>query len=177
VRAHAGAALAALALLGACSGGDGEETASPPAPPPAVTAAAPPPPAPAPTPPAERPEDADERERIVRAWSTALNSGDNAAAARLFGLPALIAQGSFIREFPSYAVLEQWHASLPCSGTIISVAFAGEFVVVVFELGDRPTSDCDAPGEPAAARFLIRDGRILAWQQIPVPEEPGDLSA
>lgn len=109
-------------------------------------------------------------EAIVRAWSRQLNAGDNAAAARLFELPALIVQGDRVGEFRTFEELAAWHAGLPCSGAIVSLSFEGEFVIAVFELGDRPTSKCDAPpGSQAAARFLIRRGKIVLWEQVAPP--------
>jgi hypothetical protein len=74
-------------------------------------------------------------EAIVRAWSRFLNAGDNAGAARLFQPGAVIVQGDRRGQFDTYEVLERWHAGLPCSGTIVSLAFESEFVVAVFELG------------------------------------------
>jgi len=114
-------------------------------------------------------------EETVRAWSDALNEGDNDAVARLFALPALIAQGDAIGEFRTYEQLAAWFSGLPCSGTIVSVSFdEPDAALAVFELGDRSeTSPCDAPpGSKAAARFVFRDGKLIAWQQVQVPEEP-----
>ena len=166
----AAAGLAALALLAACSG-SGRETgeASPPPAPAAETAPAPP--APAETE-AGTPADPSQLEAIVRAWSTALNAGDNEAAADLFAPGALVIQGGVGFELTTHEAAITFNASLPCSGEIVSLTVEGDVVTAVFVLGDRPTSECDAPpGTPAAAKFLIKAGKIAVWQQIPPPQE------
>jgi hypothetical protein len=120
----------------------------------------------------------------VRAWSEALNAGDDEAAADLFAPGATVIQGGVAFSFSDRAAAIQWNASLPCSGTIVDIQVVDQVVIAVFSLGDRSTSPCDAPpGTLAAAAFLIEDGRIAVWQQIPVPEEasperaaePGEL--
>jgi hypothetical protein len=112
-------------------------------------------------------------ERAVRAWSEALNAGENEVAARLFELPALVAQGPTVIEFRTYEQLAAFHEELPCSGRIVSISFdEPDVALAVFELGDRRTGPCDAPaGTRAAARFVFREGRLQAWQQVPVPED------
>ena len=112
---------------------------------------------------------------VVHAWSARLNKGDNAGAARLFALPALVIQAPYAFRLVSRAQVAQWHAALPCSGRIVSIAVKGRFATAVFRLGDRRTSKCDAPGSLAAARFEIVRGKIVLWQQVAVPtkQEPG----
>jgi hypothetical protein len=108
---------------------------------------------------------------IVRAWSNRLNTGDNDGVAKLFGLPALVAQGGLIYRLDTRDQVALWHAGLPCSGRIVSITFAGRFATAVFRLGDRPSSKCDAPGQLAAARFEIVGGKIVSWEQVPVPKK------
>jgi hypothetical protein len=174
-----------IAFVAACSGSDGDEesgAARPPAPAPATPEAAPGrpaepvPPAPTPERPAAKP-DAAKLEEIVRAWSRALNAGDNEAAADLFAPRALVIQGELAAELVTHADAVAFNESLPCSGEVTEISTEGEIVTAVFVLGNRPTSDCDAPpGTRAAAQFLIRGGKILAWRQIPAPEDdPGSL--
>jgi hypothetical protein len=115
--------------------------------------------------------DTAELEAIVRAWSTALNAGDNDAAAALFAPGAVIFQGGLTFGLPDHAAAVRWNADLPCSGTITEISTTGSVVLAVFALGDRTTSRCDAPpGTLAAAAFLIENGRIAVWQQVPVPD-------
>jgi hypothetical protein len=115
---------------------------------------------------------------VVRRWSARLNAGDNEGVARLFSVPALMIQGSYAYRLRSREQIAQWHSGLPCSGEIVSIAIKGRFATAVFRLGDRGASACDAPGELVAARFEIVDGRIVVWQQVPLPkkpEEPGPV--
>ena len=111
---------------------------------------------------------------VVHAWSARLNAGDNAGVARLFALPSIIVQGSYAFRFHTRAQLAEWHSGLPCSGRIVSIAIHGRNAVVVFRLGDRGSSHCDAPGTLAAARFEIVDGKIVLWAQVPVPAKKAD---
>jgi limonene-1,2-epoxide hydrolase len=106
----------------------------------------------------------------VRAWSAALNADDNAAAGRLFAVGALVIQGGGVYELRGPADAARWTASLPCSGHIVEVTVEQETVTAVFILGDRARSRCDAPpGTRAAARFTVRGGKIVGWEQLPVP--------
>jgi hypothetical protein len=116
--------------------------------------------------------DPAELEAVVRAWSAALNAGDNEAAAALFARGALVIQGGISFRLPDAAAAARWNADLPCSGTITSIHVDEDVVIAVFALGHRVTSSCDAPpGTLAAAAFLIEGGKIAVWQQIPVPDE------
>ena len=55
----------------------------------------------------------------------------------------------------------------------------GRFATVVFRLGNRGATKCDAPGTLAAARFEIVDGKIVRWEQVPAPAKqdgPGPVA-
>jgi hypothetical protein len=108
-------------------------------------------------------------EAVVRAWSRYLNTGNNAAEARLFSLPVTVIQGRFAFRLETSNQIAEWHAALPCSGRILSISVRGRFATAVFRLGNRTTSKCDAPGMLAAARFTIVRGKITMWQQVPPP--------
>lgn len=118
------------------------------------------------------PSHAEQLKAVVRAWSTNLNTGNNAAEARLFSLPATMIQGEFVYKLVTASQVARWHAALPCSGKILSITVRGNFATAVFRLGNRPTSRCDAPGTRAAARFRIVRGRISVWEQVPPPSAP-----
>jgi hypothetical protein len=45
----------------------------------------------------------------------------------------------------------------------------GATVVATFVLGERPKHRCDGPGLKAAAKFVVRGGKIVLWKQVPVP--------
>jgi predicted SnoaL-like aldol condensation-catalyzing enzyme len=105
-------------------------------------------------------------EDVVRAWSEALNAGDNEAAAELFAPGAQIIQGGQMVRLETRDDAVAWNASLPCSGRIVDVETDGDTVTATFVLDDRTTSPCDAPGAQATAAFRIADGKIVLWHQL-----------
>ena len=115
------------------------------------------------TPPQER------MKAVVHAWSARLNAGDNAGIARLFALPAIVIQGQYEYRLRTRAQVALWYSGLPCSGRIVSIAIRGRYATAVFRLGNRGATKCDAPGTLAAARFGIVGGKIVTWEQVPVP--------
>ena len=109
---------------------------------------------------------------IVRAWSAALNADDNAAAAKLFAPNALVVQVSLGVRLTSPQLALAFNASLPCAGRIVQVTTRGDRATAVFVLGHRPRHACDGPGQKAAALFVVRNGLITLWEQVPVPQKP-----
>jgi limonene-1,2-epoxide hydrolase len=117
--------------------------------------AAPPPPSPA---------------AVVRRWSAALNANDNASAARLFAPNARVLQGPLDVRLTTPRLAVAFNASLPCAGTIVRITTKGNRATATFVLGHRPKHVCRAkPGERAAALFVVRDGKIVLWEEVPVP--------
>jgi hypothetical protein len=106
---------------------------------------------------------------VVHAWSNRLNANDNKGLARLYRVPALIAQGPYEYRLVTRKQVARWYSSLPCAGKVVSIAIRGRYAAVVFLLADRGKTACDAPGTLAAALFEIVNGKIVSWQQIPVP--------
>ena len=132
---------------------------------------------------ASPPQSAAAREQqmraVVHAWSVRLNAGDNAGVARLFSVPALVIQGPYAYRLRTRKQVALWYSGLPCSGRVVSVTIRGRFATAVFRLGDRGKTSCDAPGTLAAARFEIVNGKIVRWEQVPVPaksNEPGPVA-
>jgi limonene-1,2-epoxide hydrolase len=115
-------------------------------------------------------------ESVVRAWSAAVNTDDNAGAARLFAEGARVVQDDEVRRLETFAEARAWNSSLPCSGRIIRLTVRGENVRVTFVLGDRRRSECDGPGERAHALFRVRDGKIVLWHQLEQDETPDEES-
>ena len=74
---------------------------------------------------------------VVREWSTRLNANDNAGAARLFALPALLTQGPYAYRLKTYKQLALWHDGLPCAGKVTRIIVNGRFATAVFTLGKR----------------------------------------
>jgi outer membrane murein-binding lipoprotein Lpp len=114
---------------------------------------------------------ADRMKAVVRAWTTNLDAGNNAAEARLFKLPALIS----LMEGPygcnmclTAAEVVQLHAQLLCSVKIVSIKVRGRYATAVFgHPGDRETSKCDSPpGSLTGVRFTIVRGKITALEQV-----------
>ena len=117
-----------------------------------------------------QPSRADHRMKaVVRAWNANASAGNNAAAARLFSLPARISliEAPYGCRCRTPAEVAQWHTQLLCSAKIVSIEVRGRYATAVFRLGDRATSKCDAPqGSLTAVRFTIVRGKITAWKQM-----------
>ena len=111
--------------------------------------------------------------QIVRAWSARLNAYDNVGVARLFSRPATFVQAGGAYRLNTTTAIALWHRSLPCAGRIVSIKVSGEYATAVFVLANGRNRRCDAPGQKAAAVFRIRNGKIVSWIQIPVPEPSG----
>jgi limonene-1,2-epoxide hydrolase len=108
---------------------------------------------------------------VVRAWSKALNANENARAARLFAPGAHVVQSGFDVPLRSRALAVAFNASLPCAGRILSIRVRGNRATATFLLGERPKHHCDGPGQKAAAVFTVRNGKIVRWEQVPVPQD------
>jgi limonene-1,2-epoxide hydrolase len=107
---------------------------------------------------------------IVRAWSAALNRNDNAAAARLFATNARVIQGPLDARLSPPQLALAFNASLPCAGRITRITVKGNRATATFVLGHRPKHTCSATkGEKAAAVFVVRNGKIVLWEEVPVP--------
>jgi limonene-1,2-epoxide hydrolase len=114
---------------------------------------------------------------VVRSWSTALNSGDNERAARLFALHAEIVQPGLDVRLQSHADAVAFNTSLPCAGRIVDLQTDGDTVTATFVLADRPGSPCDGPGQKARAVFRVADGKIVLWHQLPAADAPSGGAA
>ena len=115
--------------------------------------------------------------RVVRAWSAALNAGDDAKAAGYFALNARVIQGPLVAILRTRSSAVVFNASLPCSGKIVAVTVVQHLVTAAFVLGQRPGHRCDGPGQKAFAAFRIRNGRIVLWHQLPTPPGAGGTTA
>jgi len=104
-------------------------------------------------------------ESVVRAWSQALNTEDNATAADLFAPGAEIVQAGRVIRLRTHAQAVRWNSTLPCSGQIVSITTTGQTATATFKLGDRANSRCDAPGQRATAIFRVAKGKIVLWHQ------------
>jgi hypothetical protein len=110
-------------------------------------------------------------ESVVRAWSVAIDSNDNEAAARLFAPNARILQGSLDVRLNSHKLAVAFNESLPCSGRLTRMYQQGDVVTATFVLGPRGGDNppCTGAGDKAYAAFTVRHGHIVQWQQIFAP--------
>lgn len=109
---------------------------------------------------------------VVRAWSAALARDDNQAAANLFAKNAVVVQNGLALVLATHRLAVIWNSGLPCTGRIVKVTVRGSVADATFVLGNRKSSKCDAPGQKARAKFTVRNGRIVRWEQLPVPPVP-----
>jgi ketosteroid isomerase-like protein len=111
-------------------------------------------------------------QQVARAWSAALNAGDNAAAAALFADNAHVIQDDD-EVLGNRDDATRWNEALPCGGTIVGMTLQrSDEVIVTFQLKERPGHACDGPGQEAAAVFRVEHGKIVVWHQVP-PPAPG----
>ena len=111
--------------------------------------------------------------RVVRAWSAALNAGDDAKAASYFAPNARVIQGSLVALLRTRKSAVVFNASLPCSGRIVATTVRNHLVTAKFVLGQRPGHRCDGPGQTAYAALRITNGKITLWHQLPGPTAGG----
>jgi limonene-1,2-epoxide hydrolase len=108
--------------------------------------------------------------QVVRAWSRALNANDNVAAAALFARGARVVQPGVDVRLRTRALRIGFNDALPCAGRVVAIQVHGDRAVATFVLGERPRHRCDGPGQRVAALFVVRHGKIVRWQQVPVPK-------
>jgi hypothetical protein len=129
---------------------------------------------PTPTPaPAARPVTSREA-RVIKSWASALRHGHVARAARIFGLPVLVANGDPGRTLHTRAQAREFNRSLPCGAVVVRLdRTANGFVVTTFRLVERPGPGSCGTGVGHLARtaFLIRHGRIVRWIRVADPPD------
>jgi hypothetical protein len=128
--------------------------------------------------------------RVIRRWADTLRRGDEAGAAALFALPAIIqtdpAQPA-VKVTRRAEVIAFDHA-LPCGAIVLRTERRGAYVEALFRLVQRPGATCDGPGGTARTAFKIRDGKITEWRRrlddpddssprAPAPSSPSDPDA
>lgn len=107
--------------------------------------------------------------QVVRAWSAALNAGDDAKAASYFAPNARVIQGQLDAVLRTRRSALVFNASLPCAGRIVATGVRDHLVTATFVLGQRPGHHCDGAGLKAYAAFRIANGKITLWHQLPGP--------
>ncbi|HET9103518.1 MAG TPA: hypothetical protein VFN55_09195 [Solirubrobacteraceae bacterium] len=136
-------------------------------------------PTPAPT---HRPPGGD-AVHVIRAWATALRTGQLTAAAGWFANPSEFVNGvgtagalGAVR-INSLRTAIAANETLPCGAKFVSADQRGRYVNALFRLTGRSGPGGDATcggsaGQTARTNFLIADGRIVEW--IRAPDDPGD---
>ena len=109
---------------------------------------------------------------VVRAWSAALDRDDSEGAASLFADGAQVIQ-SGVLTLKAHADAVRWNDALPCGGviTLLEPRPNGQ-ILAIFRLTGRPKHACDGPGDNAAAIFQVKNGKIVLWHEVPVPNLP-----
>jgi len=165
-RATATAAACSLVIAAAAGGCGGEgagepEGGAPGQPPEGATAPAP-----------------SEDEQVIRAWNDAVNAGDYDRAADLFA-PGAIVQQIVETRLRTHADAVDFNSGLPCRADVTDLREEDDgSTVAAFSLREGPTGECREGGS-ASVRFVIRDGEIEEWRQLPgaAPQAPrGDTA-
>jgi SnoaL-like domain len=105
--------------------------------------------------------------QVIRAWSAALNRGDDEAAAALFDSRVVFVAGDYQRVLRTHAQALAFNRELGWCGPIVRIAREGEEIVAQFSLASRRSGRCErGSGERASVAFLVRDGKIVRFDQI-----------
>ena len=105
--------------------------------------------------------------QVVRAWSAALNRGDEEAASSLFGPKAVFVAGDYRNVLRTRAQALAFNRSIGWCGPIVRLARERDEIVAQFALVSRPSGHCERGGrERGSVYFRIRDGKIVFFDQI-----------
>jgi hypothetical protein len=111
----------------------------------------------------------------VRAWSDALNAGENERAASFFAEGARVVQGlrSFRLDDTDEAL--DFARSLACGVEIVHAEASGNRLEATVELRPRPGRRCDGPGRRSGLIVRVDDGRIVLWHEVPADGDGGEV--
>ena len=102
---------------------------------------------------------------VVRAWSAALNRGDEEAAAGLFGPNAVFVAGDYQTVLRTREQALAFHREMVWCGPIVRLRAHGDEVEAQFSLASRRR--CERGGrERGSVYFRVRDGKIVFFDQI-----------
>ncbi|MBA2504387.1 MAG: cytochrome c oxidase assembly protein [Thermoleophilaceae bacterium] len=104
-------------------------------------------------------------EKVIRDWITKLNEGDVEGAADLFADDAIVEQAEEVR-LKGHKDAVEFNRSLPCKAKLTDVDPEGTTSLASFAL-DGGSPGCDSGVQ---VRFLILDGKIEQWRQLPTPQ-------
>ena len=115
-----------------------------------------------------------EPDAVIRRWSDSLRAGDVDAAARLFSLPATVANGTAPERLSSRAAIRDFNASLPCGARLLRTRREHAYTIATFRLTKRRGGDCGGGvGLTADTAFVVHRGRIREWLRLPDPDGGG----
>ena len=104
---------------------------------------------------------------VVRAWSAALNRGDEEAAAALFGPNAVFVAGDYQTVLRTREQALAFHREMVWCGPIVRLRAHSDEVEAQFSLASRPNAHCERGGrERGSVYFRVRDGKIVFFDQI-----------
>jgi SnoaL-like domain len=105
--------------------------------------------------------------QVVRAWSAAVNRGDDEAAAALFGSRVVFVAGDSRRVLRTRAQTLAFNRAIGWCGPIVRLVRTDEEIVAQFSLASRPSGHCERGGrERGSVAFRVRDGKIVRFDQI-----------
>jgi SnoaL-like domain len=106
-------------------------------------------------------------EQVVRAWSAALNRGDEEAAAALFGPKAVFVAGDYQTVLRTRAQVLAFYREMVWCGPIVRLVAKGNEVEAQFSLASRSKGHCERGGrERGSVYFRIRNGKIVFFDLI-----------
>jgi hypothetical protein len=112
-----------------------------------------------------------EHERVIRGWNQAVNLGRYDRAADFFAPDAVVEQLVEIT-LDTRADAIAFNRSLPCRADVTDVEREdADSTIAAFSLREGRTGECEEGGS-ARVRFVIRDGEIEEWRQLPTPPAP-----
>lgn len=105
--------------------------------------------------------------QVVRAWSAALNRGDEKGAAALFGPKARFVAGDYQTVLRTREQVLAFHREIVWCGPIVRLAANGNEVEAQFSLASRPNDHCERGGrERGSVYFRVRSGKIVFFDLI-----------
>jgi hypothetical protein len=113
---------------------------------------------------------APDDEAVIRRWADTLRRGDVRAAARMFTLPSVAANGTDPLRLRTRSAVRYFNRTLPCGAKLLRTKPGRSgFVIATFRLTERPgTGKCGAAvGAEASTAFLIKRGKIAYWIRVP----------
>jgi hypothetical protein len=104
---------------------------------------------------------------VVRAWSAAVNRGDDEAAAALFGSRVVFVAGDSRWVLRTRAQALAFNRAIGWCGPIVRLARDGGEMVAQFSLASRSSGHCERGGrERGSVAFRVREGEIVFFDQI-----------